>query len=72
MIMNSKMRIILSGLAVILAINHLFSKILLFLDRYSGWYVDYDVEITNLVFIFRILISIFIIIHVRKLYLNHK
>ncbi len=72
MIMNSKMRIILSGLAIIFVINLLFSKLLLFLDNYSGWYIDYDVEITNLVMLIRLLLSIFVIIYVRKLFINPK
>lgn len=66
---KNRTSIILLGLLLIILINLLLSELLNMLESYTNWYINYDVELTNLVLFAKVLSSIIIIFFIiRKIH----
>lgn len=68
--MSNKNRtwILVLGLFLLVLINFLLSELLIILESYTSWYANYDVELTNLVFLGKVLSSIIIVLYIKKIY----
>lgn len=58
------------GLFLLVLINFLLSELLIILESYTSWYVNYDVELTNLIFLVKVLSSIIVILYIKKIHSN--
>ena len=47
--------ILVLGLFLLVLINFLLSELLIILESYTSWYANYDVELTNLIFLVKVL-----------------
>ena len=68
---KNRTSIILLGLLLIILINFLLSELLNMLESYTNWYINYDVELTNLVLFVKVLSSIIIIFFIWKIHSKH-
>jgi len=72
--MSNKNRtwILILGLFILVLVNFLLSELLTILESYTSWYVNYDVELTNLIFLGKVLSSIIVIFYFKKVYSKHN
>jgi len=68
MIMSNKNRtwILIIGFILLVMTNILLSGLLNILESYTSWYTNYDVELTNLILLAKLLSSIIIIFYTIK------
>ena len=62
--------ILVLGLFLLVLINFLLSELLIILESNTSWYANYDVELTNLIFLVKVLSSIIVIFYIKKIHSN--
>lgn len=63
---KNKIWIFVLGLFLLVLINFLLSELLIILESNASWYANYDVELSNLIFLVKLLSSITIIFYTIK------